>query len=292
MITGYLSNSIVKGGVSPVFDSPQDYGLTYEDVTFAASDGVRLSGWLVKGGIDKIIVQSHYGVQSSRSGYTPEGKGMGKMWKENISFLKHVRYLVDQGYSVLMYDFRNHGESADGTCPWVTWGPEERKDVIAAVDFVSTHPTYKNAQIGLLSLCMGAASSTYAFGEEYGLKKYSNIKAMVAIQPLRYPDFIKALGLNNFIGRGVTKLNNQRTGIDMNEVSFMPNVKDVTVPTLLVQNSNDEYLNKQSIEEYYNALKVEKEMIWLDLGKKRAAGYDYLTRNPEQILFWFDKYMK
>lgn len=159
MIT-YLSNAIVKGGQAPVFESPKDYGLEYTDVEFNAEDGVKLSGWLVKGGKDKIIIQSHYGVQSSRSGYTPEGKGMGKMWKENISFLKHVKYLVEQGYSVLMYDFRNHGNSGEGTCPWVTWGPEEHKDVLAAVDYVSNHETYKNASIGLLSICMGAASST------------------------------------------------------------------------------------------------------------------------------------
>lgn len=291
MITNYLSNSIVKGGVSPVFQNPQDYKLPYEDVTFKAKDGVELSGWLIQGSTDKIIVQSHYGVQCSRSGYTPEGKGMGKMWKENISFLKHVKYLYDQGYSVLMYDFRNHGESANGTCPWVTWGPEERKDVIAAVDFVANHPDYKNAEIGLLSICMGAASTTYAYGEKEGLRNY-NIKAMVAIQPLRYADFISALGLNNFIGNWVTELNNKRTGIDMNGVSFMPYVKDINVPTLLVQNSNDEYLNKQSIQEYFDALTVEKEMMWLDLGKKRASGYDYLTRKPEAILHWFDKYMK
>ena len=292
MIINYLSNAIVKGGQAPVFDNPADYGLDYEDVSFKANDGVTLSGWLIKGGTDKIIIQSHYGVQSSRSGYTPEGKGMGKMWKENISFLKHTKYLVDKGYSVLMYDFRNHGESETGTCPWVTWGPEEHKDVLAAVDFVSNHSSYKDSQIGLLSICMGAASSTYAFGKENGLKKYSNIKAMVAIQPLRYADFITALGLDNFIGKRVTKRNEKRTQIDLNHTSFMPNVKDINVPTLLVQNSNDEYLNKQSIEEYYDALKVEKEMLWLDLDKKRAAGYDYLTRNPEKILYWFDEHMK
>lgn len=291
MIVNYLSNAIVKGGVSPVFDNPAKYNLDYEDVTFTARDGVKLSGWLVKGRTDKIIIQSHYGVQSSRSGYTPEGKGMGKMWKEDISFLKHVKYLVDQGYSVLMYDFRNHGTSEEGTCPWVTWGPEEQKDVLAAVDFVSSHPKYANAQIGLLSICMGAASSTYAFGTQNGLSQNPNIKAMVAIQPLRYPDFIKALGLDNFIGKRVTKRNNKRTGIDMNAVSFMPYVKSINVPTLLVQNSNDEYLNQQSIDEYYSALTVEKEMMWLDLGKKRAAGYDYLTRNPAKILDWFNKHI-
>lgn len=292
MITGYLSNAIVKGGVSPVFDNPSDYGLEYEDVTFTASDGVSLSGWLVKGGSDKVIIQSHYGVQSSRSGYTPEGKGIGKMWQENISFLKHVKFLVSKGYSVLMYDFRNHGESQAGTCPWVTWGPEESKDVVAAVEYISSHPEYKDAQIGLLSICMGAASSTYAFGERNGLNRFPNIKAMVAIQPLRYPDFIAALGLNNFIGRSVTKLNNKRTGIEMDKVSFMPDVKKISVPTLLVQNSNDEYLNKESIEEYYSELAVKKDLMWLDLGKKRAAGYDYLTRNPEKILSWFDSFIQ
>ena len=70
MLTNYLSNSIVKGGVAPIFDTPSDYGLEYDEVKFTAKDGVHLKGWLVKGGADKIIVQSHFGIQSSRSGYT------------------------------------------------------------------------------------------------------------------------------------------------------------------------------------------------------------------------------
>ena len=159
------------------------------------------------------------------------------------------------------------------------------------MEFISQHVDYKDAQIGLLSICMGAAASTYAYGKAEGLQKYPNIKAMVAIQPLRYPDFVKALGLNNFIGRAVTRKNNEKTGIDMNAVSFMPFVKEIKVPTRLVQNQNDEYLNRQSIEDYYQALQVKKEMVWLDLGKKRASGYDYLTKHPEKLLDWFDQYM-
>ena len=175
MITGFLSDMIVKGGIAPVFDNPKHYGLEYEDVQFKSADGVRLKGWLVKGGTDKIIVQSHFGVQSSRSGYTPKGKGMVKMWEEDISFLKHVKYLVDKGYSVLMYDFRSHGNSEANTSGWCSWGPDEAQDVVAAVDYVANHAIYKDAQIGLLSICMGAAASTYAFGAN-DLQKY-NIKS-------------------------------------------------------------------------------------------------------------------
>ncbi len=291
MITGFLSNSIVKGGAAPLFDHPSHYGLEFEEVTFTAADGVRLSGWLIKGRQDRIIIQSHFGVQACRAGFTPEGKGMAKLWKDKIPFLKHAQYLVEQGYSVLMYDFRSHGNSGDAKGNWVSWGPSEAQDMVAAVDFVAKHPVYKNAQIGLLSICMGAAATTYAYGAGH-LQKHHNIKAMVAIQPMRYIDFVKALGLPGFLQRWVNQENSKRVGFDMASTSFKEDVQRIPIPTLLVQNDQDEYLNKQSIDEYYASLKGEKEMLWLsNIGKKRAAGYDYLTKNPEKILYWFDRYM-
>ncbi len=291
MITGFLSNTIVKGGVAPLFDNPSEYGLEYEDVTFKTGDGLTLSGWLVKGGTDKIIIQSHFGVQSCRAGFTPEGKGMVKLWKDKIPFLKHVKHLVNKGYSVLMYDFRSHGNSEEAEGNWVSWGPQEAQDLLAAVKFVSEHPVYGSAQVGLLSICMGAAATTYAYGSGE-LQQYKHIKAMVAIQPMRYLDFVKALGLPGFLQRWVNQENSKRVGFDMLAKSFKNDVQTVSVPTLLVQNDQDEYLNKQSIEEYYASLKVEKEMRWLSgIGTKRAAGYDYLTKNPEKILYWFDRHM-
>lgn len=290
MVTGFLSNMIVKGGIAPVFDNPKNYGLDYEDVQFKSADGITLRGWLVKGGMDKIIVQSHFGVQSSRSGYTPKDKGMVKMWNEDISFLKHIKYLVDKGYSVLMYDFRSHGDSDPNKSGWCSWGPDEAQDIIAAVDFVANHSDYKDAQIGLLSICMGAAASTYAFGANQ-LQQY-NIKAMVAIQPMRYKDFMKSFGLPNFLNNWVNKENSKRVGFDMTAKSFKNDVPKISVPTLVMQNDKDEFLTKESIDEYYNDLTVEKDMLWVSgIGTKRAAGYDYLTNNPEKILYWFDKYM-
>lgn len=291
MITAFLSNSIIKGGVAPLFDNPENYGLNYEDVSFKATDGTKISGWLIKGNSNKIIIQSHFGVQACRAGFTPEGKGMVKLWNDKIPFLKHAKYLVDKGYSVLMYDFRSHGNSGKAKDNWVSWGPNEAQDLVAAVDFVAKHPSYKNAQIGLLSICMGAAATTYAYGKD-NLEQYSNIKAMIAIQPMRYIDFVKALGLPSFLQRWVNAENSKRVGFDMPSKSFKEDVKKIPVPTLLVQNDKDEYLNKVSIDEYYNDLAVEKDMLWLsDIGTKRAAAYDYLTKNPEKILYWFDKHM-
>ena len=291
MLTKYLSDMMVKPHQSPVFDNPANYELEYQDVSFKASDGVTIRGWLIDGGSDKIIIQSHFGVQCSRSGYCIEGKGLLKPWKSDISFLRQAKQLVDMGYSVLMYDMRNHGESDVGTTPWITWGAEEAKDIIAAVDFVEAHPIYKDSKIGLLSICMGSAISTYAFGMDNGLKNRKNIKAMIAVQPLQYQKFIDALGLPKFIQRPVAKLNQERTGVDMVEKSFLPNVKDIDVPTLIVQNSNDPWTDMNFVDSFYNQLTVEKDVHWADLEKNRIAAYDYIGQNPEGVYEWFDKYM-
>ena len=214
-----------------------------------------------------------------------------KPWKSDIPFLRQAKQLVEMGYSVLMYDMRNHGESDVGTTPWITWGAEEAKDIIAAVDFVSAHPVYKTAKIGLLSICMGSAISTYAFGMENGLKNRTNIKAMIAVQPLQYQKFIDALGLPKFIQRPVAKLNEDRTGIDMVTKSFLPHVKDIDVPTLIVQNSNDPWTDMNFVNSFFDELTVEKDIHWADLAKNRFAAYDYIGQNPKGLYEWFDKHM-
>ena len=196
-----------------------------------------------------------------------------------------------------MYDFRNHGNSGAGTLPFVSWGPEEAKDVMAAVDYISTHPSYKDASIGLLSICMGQGASVEAFAMEKGLKAYPNLKAMIAVQPTDYPCFVKAMGLPGFIANGTTKSIKKRTGIDFNAASWKPHVGEVSVPTLIIQNKNDGYLDEDFVTGVYNDLRVEKELLWIDIPKRkntlenRMAAYDWLGTHPEPILGWFNKHM-
>ncbi|MEM7038186.1 MAG: alpha/beta hydrolase [Bacteroidota bacterium] len=290
MFGNLVANLMINPGKSPVFNNPKDFGLEYEDVEFKAADGVTLRGWLIRGKGKHVIVQSHFGVQCSRAGYCPKAQGMIKMWDKDIEFLNQAKYFVDAGYSVLMYDLRNHGESDSGTIPYVTWGPEEAKDVTAAVDFIANHSDFKDSEIGMFSVCMGNSSTTFAYGDK-SLQKYDQIKALISIQPLDYARFVKAFGIPKFMARSGNKRIQQRTGIDFNTNTFMPHVKDITVPTLVIQNSNDPWTDKNLVEQYYKDLQVEKKMLWLDLKKKRAAAYDWIGHNSEEILGWFGKYM-
>lgn len=286
-----ISNMMVKPYQSPLFDSPQAYGLDFEDVEFPATDGTTLRGWLIKGGTDKVIVQSHFGVQCNRGGWSPQGKGLIKPWKQDIKFLRQARHFVDNGYSVLMYDFRGHGESDLGPKPWVSWGPEEAKDVLGAVDFITSRPEFAEAAIGLLSICMGAGATTYAYGLDDGLVNRTKVKAVIAIQPLLYSCFIDALGMPKFLASQGARVTGQRLGFDLAEPDFIDHAPRINVPTLVVQNKNDPWTRMEMVKRYYDALTVEKELKMLDLEKSRFAAYDWAGTHPADLQAWFDEHM-
>lgn len=291
MFGNMISDMMVKPFQSPLFDDPANYGLDHDNVEFKTSDGVTLRGWLIKGGTDRVIVQSHFGVQCNRAGYCPKGKGLIKPWKTNISFLRQAKFLADQGYSVLMYDLRGHGESDAGPTPWVTWGPEEAKDVLAAVDYIGNRPGFQGAKIGLLSICMGAGATTYAYGMEDGMSARQNVKAMVAVQPLLYNYFLDAFGMPGFLRRAGGKVTQSRIGYDLGDRSFLNDVEKISVPTLVVQNKNDPWTNLDMVKAYYDGLTCDKEMMWLDIEKNRFAAYDYIGREPASVTSWFDRHL-
>ncbi len=286
-----ISNMMVKPYQSPLFDSPEAYRLDFENVEFTATDGTILRGWLIKGGTDKVIVESHFGVQCNRGGWSPEGKGMIKPWKKDIRFLRQAKHFADNGYSVLMYDFRGHGESDLGPKPWVSWGLEEAKDVLGAVDFIAGRSEFANASIGLLSICMGAAATTYAYGLDDGMTKRANVKALVAVQPLLYSCFIDALGMPKFLANQGARVTEERLGFDLAGPNFIDHAPAINVPTMVVQNKNDPWTQMEMVKSYCEALTVEKELKLLDLEKSRFAAYDWVGTHPADVREWFDQHM-
>ncbi|MEM8736037.1 MAG: alpha/beta hydrolase, partial [Planctomycetota bacterium] len=90
----------------------------------------------------------------------------------------------------------------------------------------------------------------------------------------------------------------KKTGKNFKEITWRPYVKEVNMPTLVIQNRNDGYLDEAFVNGVYQDLTVEKQLLWIEIPKKkggafpnRAAAYDWLGENPEPILGWFNKYM-
>ena len=72
----------------------------------------------------------------------------------------------------------------------------------------------------------------------------------------------------------------------------MPNIKAINVPTLVIQNENDGYLDRAFIDAYYETLTVEKEMLWVDIPVQRdafhnrAAAYVWIGGTGHPAMVW------
>jgi uncharacterized protein len=123
--------------------TPADLGLTYRAVTFPSSDGVDLAGWYVPTSNGAAVAVMH-GAGSTRSGA-----------------LEHAAVLAENGYGVLLFDARGHGESAGRSMDFGWYG---EPDARGAVDFLLDQPDVSPESVGLAGLSMGGESAIGAAG--------------------------------------------------------------------------------------------------------------------------------
>src|SRR5262245_30526216 len=121
-----------------------------EEVSFTASDGIPLSGWLLRGQPDRpAIILSH-------------DRGRSKGTLVNMIIPLHAA-----GFTVLAYDSRGHGASG-GTAS--TLGVDEKRDVIGAVDYLATLEGIDHRKVGAYGVGQGAHAAVLAAADRPALR--------------------------------------------------------------------------------------------------------------------------
>lgn len=146
LLSGYVTWSLTHPERRPVEVTPKDIGVRYEDISFTSADGTPLKGWFLpaeSGKTDRLIVFAH-GYSGNRVADKPS--------------LPTAKALTQNGFSVLMFDFRNHGLSGGDL---TTVGLKEKDDLISAVHYAEEQG-YGTKGIGLLGFSMGASTSLLA----------------------------------------------------------------------------------------------------------------------------------
>lgn len=132
--------------------TPADVGLSFEEVSYSAEDGARLSAWLLPSRNGAAVVLRH-GAGSTRSGA-----------------LRQAVVLARNGFGVLVTDARGHGRSG-GTGMDLGWSGDA--DVEASVAYLQDRLELDRRSIGLVGLSMG--------GEEVvGAAPVTGVPAVVA----------------------------------------------------------------------------------------------------------------
>ena len=176
---------------------PSDYGLSYRDVSFPSRrDHLRLRGWFIPGVLPagqlttaRTIVMVH-GLDSSRA--APEA-GLLDLSVE----------LVRQGFAILAFDTRGHGESAPARR---SMGYFEQYDVLGAVDFLNSGPLPFPAlgrprALGGYGLSMGGAALLLATAREPAIRgvitdcTFASFVPLIAHASRMPPAFVPALAM-------------------------------------------------------------------------------------------------
>lgn len=178
-ISAYAAHTLSKANRCFNPDKKSIFASPPKDVKFGTSDGVQIAGWFVSEKTsDRVLILVH-GLNVSR---TCEFGG---------KFAEFASAMHQKGFSILTIDLRGHGQSGDSR---FTFGLEERKDVIAAVDWLKAQG-FKPKQIGVLGVSMGSASVIGAAADDTDIGAVVTDSGYAEVYPIIQKQWQSASGL-------------------------------------------------------------------------------------------------
>ena len=137
----YVANAMTSPLARRLEISPEVISKKYEKVSFNATDGVRLKGWLFRNDSKNLIIMV--------AGLLPN--------RANVEYLTPMiaEELIEANYSILLYDTRAHGLSEGSR---VGYGSVEGNDVVGAVRFAKAKG-FGPKNIGIIADSTGAIST-------------------------------------------------------------------------------------------------------------------------------------
>lgn len=217
--------------------------------------GHQIHGFFIPGTTDKTVVLSH--------GYTLSLAGS----------IKYANMFINKGYSVFLYDHRNHGLS---TKSFTSFGHFESEDLRRVITTLRKRD--KVRKIGIMGESLGGATVL-----QY-VAKYDDVEFVIADCPfadahdifeyrMRYdykiaPKFIISLASN---------LSRVLQGWSFKYASVKGRLKNVTTPILFIHGEADLYIPKSMTEALYEE---KGQASWLYIARNARHAKSYTT-NPE-----------
>ncbi|OZM58671.1 hypothetical protein CIB95_03630 [Lottiidibacillus patelloidae] len=256
---------------------PSKKNLPTENIIFLSrKDKISLSGWIIKAKRDtnKWVILSH-GYGGNRNIFGSKGPNFYK-------------FLHDNGYNILTFDYRNSGVS-DGKI--TTVGYHEENDLLGAIDYILT--INADAEICLMGWSQGAAVSLLT------ASKHESVKLVVADSSFR--------NLQGFVNENLSQWSNLPnypftpailfmipiiTGTNIADVSPIDAINNFNGPILLIHSINDTTIPAKNSKYIYEKYKEKKEitLILYDSDRHKDAYKQFPKQYKADILEFFNRY--
>ncbi len=212
--------------------NPNELGLEYEEINIITRDGIKLNSWLVKCEPDAkgTIVYLH---------------GVGDC---KITGLPFTKLFHDNGFNILLYDLRQHGESDGKFC---TYGYYEKYDLVSVLNYLESRKDVLAKNIGVFGTSMGGAIAIQTAGIDKRIKAIASENSFATLRSI-FDDYQKRLikipfhYLRNIVIKRSELMANFKAG----EVSPLKLVSEIHIPILIIYAKLDKHIN------YLNSIKL------------------------------------
>ncbi|HPP29520.1 MAG TPA: alpha/beta fold hydrolase [bacterium] len=253
----------------PVYLLPSDMGLPYENIILKTVDGKNLKGWFIPSSKGKGVIICLHGYPSNKSDILPV-----------VSFLYPE-------FSLLLFDFRAHGES-EGKITY--FGLKEFMDVRAAMDFIKSRDDIKNNRIGIWGYSLGGAVGIITSA------KYEGIDAIVTDSAFaNFPEMVthyyKNLGPLKYIFSFLSRLLGRYVlGADFIENSPEFFIESIKSPILIIHSREDDFVPYQHAQRLFNKAPQPKKLFTVE-GAHTGLDRAFTDEYQKTVKEFFVKYL-
>lgn len=292
-IAAFLARRMIAPPRQPLWAAPADLGLPFEDVEFPAEDGLRLSGWFIpaQDGAyrqNATIILTH-GWGWNRLGDAAQDALAHLAGFDPLELLRLAYALHQDGFHVFMFDWRNHGQSAAATP--VTFGKEESRDLLGALDYLHGRSDVNPQRIGVIGFSMGANALLYTLAQS------SSIAAAIAVQPTSAHTFATGFGTDMLGPLGALvlpvaeKMYQAGGGPALAEIRPAAAVAHAgDTPVLYIQGRGDKWGSVDDVADMAAVTPQASGPLFVE-STNRYGGYQYLINNPAVATAFFEQYM-
>lgn len=273
-VSTYIANGLANHVQPPlaITWTPADAGLAYHEVSFPSRDDhLTIRGWLIPGvlpdgslTVKRTIIMVH----GSGQNRTDPAAGLSDL---SVA-------LVKQGFAVLTFDMRGHGESQSAA--W-SLGYFEQRDVLGAVDFLRLgrlpYPDLGRPQsIGGWGVSMGAIALLLAAAKEPAIAAIVADSAYPDIAPILEREIPKAGAPAPFAPGGMLAAR-VLFGIDFFDVRPVDVVASIAPrPLFFIQGGADTFNPPSNMNVLANAAKAASNasvQTWMVPGAEHAQAF-------------------
>jgi pimeloyl-ACP methyl ester carboxylesterase len=239
----YLADQLTRSKRHRVQGTPADLGLRYEDVQFLTADRLTLRGWYLDSPGSRATIVLVHDLEATRA-------------DADLRLLQLQRDYVRRGFSVFAFDLRGHGESAGGRD---SLGANERLDVRAAVAYVRRR-TNGTQPVLVHGFGYGGALAIAAAGQNPDVtgvivdSAFLTMRAYMRHAWRRVP--APLFSLVTFFARRIF-------GGDIDALSPVEDIAQVTAPILLIHNEGDERVPVANTLNIAAASLDGRDQVWL-----------------------------